>query len=89
MLQLPVEVVKMSPKGQLVVPRDIREELSLSSGEMFVAIKVKGGIFFRKVNIPDPRKEFEVLAEQVRKKFKKNGVEPKDVAEAVKWARKE
>ena len=54
------EIVKMSNKGQLVVPREIRENQSLSPSDRFVAIGVKEGVLFKKVKIPpeDPDEVF-------------------------------
>ena len=83
-----IEVVKMSSKGQLVVPKDIREELELKESERFAAIKVKDGVFFKKIDIPDISKEFKELANETEKEFKKKGIARKDVEEAVKWAGK-
>lgn len=82
------ELVKMSPKGQLVVPQEIREIEGFTAGDRFVPFSVKGGILFKKVNIPNVEAEFEKLAKEIEKKFKKNKVEKKDVNKAVKWARR-
>ena len=83
------ELVKMSSKGQLVVPQDIRELEGFEPGDRFVPLAVDDGILFRKVKIPDVKAEFEKLAKEVTAQFKKNGVTQKDVDEAVKWARKQ
>ena len=81
-----VEFVKMSDKGQLVVPQDIRVSLNLNPGDRFVAFPINDGLVFKKIEIP--KVDFEALAKDVEKKFKKNSVRPDDVKKAVKWARK-
>jgi bifunctional DNA-binding transcriptional regulator/antitoxin component of YhaV-PrlF toxin-antitoxin module len=83
-----IELVKMSDKGQLVVPQDIRESQSLTPGERFVAFPVQDGVLFKKVEIPQVKLDFESLAKEIEAQFKKNKVKQKDLAEAVKWARK-
>jgi len=83
-----IELVKMSDKGQLVVPQDIRESQSLTPGERFVAFPVQDGVLFKKVEIPKVKLDFESLAKEIEAQFKKNNVKQKDLAEAVKWARK-
>jgi bifunctional DNA-binding transcriptional regulator/antitoxin component of YhaV-PrlF toxin-antitoxin module len=83
-----IELVKMSDKGQLVVPQDIRESQSLTPGERFVAFPVQDGVLFKKVEIPKVKLDFESLAKEIEAQFKKNKVKQKDLAEAVKWARK-
>ena len=83
-----IELVKMSPKGQLVVPQDIREEQHFKTSDRFVPFSVKGGVFFKKVKMPNIQVEFTSLAKEIEKQFKRNKVEENDVDEAVRWARR-
>lgn len=77
----------MSGKGQLVVPRRIREKEGFKSSDRFVAIQVKDGVLFKRVDILDVKVEFESLSRDIAAHFKKNKIKHTDVAEAVKWAR--
>lgn len=81
------ELVKMSPKGQLVVPKEIRVKEKFQPSDRFVAFDVKGGILFKKVKIPNVKVEFESLAKDIEKQFKEKDVKKEDVGEAIKWAR--
>jgi len=83
------ELVKMSEKGQLVVPRKIREKEGFRSSDRFVAIEVKDGVLFKRVEIPDVKIEFEALSRDIQSHFEERKVKQSDVAEAVKWARKQ
>lgn len=83
------ELVKMSEKGQLVVPQSIRKKEGFRSSDRFVAIGVKEGVLFKKIDIPKVKIEFESLSKDINSHFKQQGVKQKDVAEAIKWARKE
>lgn len=38
------DLVKMSPKGQLVVPKDIREKEKFEPTDRFVAVGITGGV---------------------------------------------
>lgn len=82
------ELVKMSHKGQLVVPRRIREQEDFKASDRFVAIQVKDGVLFKRVEIPDVEVEFESLSKDIAAHFKRNKIKRSDIAEAVKWARK-
>jgi len=82
------ELVKMSPKGQLVVPQSIRELEEFKPGDRFVPFPVSEGVLFRKVHLPDIKADFQKLSEEIEEQFKKIKVSPKDVREAKKWARK-
>lgn len=81
------ELVKMSPKGQLVVPKEIRLSEKFKPSDRFVAFGVKGGVLFKKVSIPEVKAEFESLAREIAKQFKNRKIAEEDVEEAVKWAR--
>ncbi len=82
------ELVKMSPKGQLVVPQEIREDKRFSAGDRFVPFGVEEGVLFKRVKIPDVKVEFKKLSKEINAQFKSRGISENDVSEAVKWARK-
>ena len=82
------DLVKMSPKGQLVVPREIRAKEDFKPSDRFVAFSVKGGVLFKRVDIPNVKAEFESLSKEIAKQFKERKVKEKDVKEAIKWARR-
>jgi bifunctional DNA-binding transcriptional regulator/antitoxin component of YhaV-PrlF toxin-antitoxin module len=77
----------MSEKGQLVVPRRIREREGFKSSDRFIAIGVNDGVLFKRVEIPEVKIEFEALSRDIQSHFKKNKIKQSGVAEAVKWAR--
>jgi bifunctional DNA-binding transcriptional regulator/antitoxin component of YhaV-PrlF toxin-antitoxin module len=82
------DLVKMSSKGQLVVPKEIREGEGFRPSDRFVAVKVHDGVLFKRIALPDVKNRFEALAREVERKFRVSGVREKDVEEAVRWARK-
>ena len=82
------DLVKMSPKGQLVVPKDIREKEHLQPTDRFIAIRIKGGIVFKKVNIPSVETDLKSLSKEIENHFRERNINKSDVRNAVKWARK-
>jgi AbrB family looped-hinge helix DNA binding protein len=46
-----VEMAKISPKGQVVIPQRIRDELSIKAGNRFVVYTVDDSIVFRKLEL--------------------------------------
>ncbi|MDE1850782.1 MAG: hypothetical protein KGH54_03250 [Candidatus Micrarchaeota archaeon] len=46
------ELVKMSGKGQLVVPKSIRKKGRFKASDRFIALEIKGGVVFKKASIP-------------------------------------
>lgn len=83
------ELVKMSEKGQLVVPMRIREKEGFKSSDRFVAIEVKDGVLFKRVEIPEVKIEFESLSRDIQSHLKRRKIKESDIAQAVKWARKQ
>jgi bifunctional DNA-binding transcriptional regulator/antitoxin component of YhaV-PrlF toxin-antitoxin module len=83
-----IELVKMSGKGQLVVPQDIREMAGLHPGERFMALPVDDGVLFKKVIIPEVKLDFKSLSGEIEEQFKKRGIKKSDIGDAVKWARR-
>lgn len=81
------ELVKMSEKGQLVVPQKIRKKEGFHNSDRFVAIEVKEGVLFKKVNIPEVKIEFEALSKELGAHLKKRNVKQIDIGKAVKWAK--
>lgn len=80
------EIVKMSPKGQLVVPKKIRERAGFSSADRFIAIPIEDGVVFRKLDI-DLEQEYEELSQHVQRRFKTDEVGEETVEDAIEWAR--
>lgn len=82
------KIVKMSDKGQLVVPSEIREKEGLSGSDRFIALPVKDGVVFKKIEF-DVEEEYEKLSKEIKDRFSEKSLERKEADEAVKWARKQ
>lgn len=82
------ELVKMSLKGQLVVPQEIREKEGFKSGDRFIPFQIKEGILFKRVKIPDLKAEFDKISKEIQKQFQAKELKEEEVKEAIKWARK-
>lgn len=79
------DIIKVSSKGQIVIPREVRKKLGVKSGEKLLVLTRNGDILLRKTK--------EVSIEDIAKKIEKATSEESIdvdtiVAEAVEWARK-
>ncbi|MBI2576360.1 AbrB/MazE/SpoVT family DNA-binding domain-containing protein [Candidatus Woesearchaeota archaeon] len=81
------ELVKMSSKGQLVVPDEIRKKEGFAAGDRFIPFPISEGIIFRKVDIPEMKKEFQSISRQIEAKFRKEKVSEGTIKEAIQWSR--
>jgi len=80
------EIVKMSPKGQLVVPKAIREQVGFEPSDRFIAMPVEDGVIFKKIDL-DVEAEYERLSNQIQGRFEREGIEQAEVEDALEWAR--
>ena len=86
-----VETVKMSSKGQIVIPQDIREEIHASEGTIFSVMSNKDTVILKKIEMPSKEEliqELETIAKEGRKRAEKLGIKESDVPTLVHKARK-
>ncbi len=75
-----VQITTTSPKGQVVIPQGIREQMKIESGTKFAVYGSGDTLIFKKVNLPTV-KDFERLAIFGRKFAKNKGIKEKHVLE--------
>ena len=73
------ETTKMSSRGQVVVPRSIREALNLTEGDTFAVFAGDDMLILKKIGVPTAEEAFEKLHEWGAKFAKKKGLKQKDV----------
>lgn len=79
------DIIKVSSKGQIVIPREVRKKLGVKPGEKLLVLTHDGDILLRKVKRPS----LEEIGKRIDKVVKEEGIDvDKLVAEAVEWARK-
>jgi len=75
-----IQMTTTSPKGQVVIPQGIREQMKIASGTKFAVYGRGDTLIFKKVELPTV-KDFEKLARFGRAFAKKKGIKEKDVLE--------
>jgi AbrB family looped-hinge helix DNA binding protein len=80
-----IEITKMSSKGQVVIPMDIRKELELEEGSVLAISKVDDCVMLKKVEFVDVKKKFEELTKWGEVFAKKKGIKSEeDVMRIIK-----
>lgn len=82
-----IATTRMSSKGQIVIPEEIRTRLGLKAGSQFVVIGEDDTVILKAVHAPD-MSDFDRLISGARKQAKEAGMKRADVTEAVKDVRK-
>ena len=86
-----VETTKMSSRGQVVIPQDIREELNATEGTVFAVIGSKDTIVLKKIETPSKHaliKELETIAKEGKKRLEQKGIKESDIPEIVQRSRR-
>ncbi len=73
-----VQVTTTSPKGQVVIPQEIREDMRIEAGTRFAVYGRGDTIIFKRVELPTV-KDFEKLAKFGSEFAKKKGIKEADV----------
>lgn len=79
-------VSKVTAKGQVTIPKEIRDRLGLERGEYVVWEPRGEGVVMERATV-SPAEEFEELADRIAKRLKKQGITRDQVEEAIRWAR--
>ena len=87
-----IEITKMTSKGQVVIPQDIRKDKGLKEGEKFLVYDIGDNIILKKIrNLENAEdmEEFEKVFSSMWQTAKAKGITKEDVAEEIKAYRKE
>lgn len=77
-----ISTTKMSSKGQVVIPENIRKRLNLKPGAQFVVVGDNDVVILKNIS-PPSIDEFDDLIADARMKAKKAGVKSSDIRNAV------
>ena len=78
---------RMSSKGQVVIPEEIRNRLHLSAGSQFVVLGEGDAVIFKTLTAPS-MKDFDGLIQRARTQAKKAGIKPTHISKAIATVRK-
>ncbi len=81
-----MEVTRLSSKGQIVIPRRIRENLKLEDGTPFMVMTQDGTICLRKIDMPKA-KSWDEAVKPFREAAKKSGFSQDDLFRIIEETR--
>lgn len=81
-----VSTTKMSSKGQVVIPENIRKQLNLKAGAQFIVVGEKDVVILKNI-APPSLDEFDDLIAEARNKGKQAGIKKSDISDAILEAR--
>lgn len=82
-----VATTKLSSKGQVVIPENIRKKLRLKAGAQFVVVGDKDVVILKNITTPSMG-EFDGLIAKARKSARNAGFKKADIKDATAKARR-
>ena len=79
---MPLATTKLSSKGQVVIPEEIRKRLGLKEGTQFVVVGDRDVVILKSITPPAMR-EFDELVRHARRAARKSGMKRGDVKRAI------
>lgn len=73
---------KMSSKGQVVIPEEIRKRLKLKAGSQFVVVGDNDVVILKAIS-PPAMNEFDTLIAEARRQGKEAGLKQSDITAAI------
>lgn len=77
---------KLSSKGQVVIPEEIRQRLGLKEGAQFVVVGDRDVVILKAI-APPAMEEFDDLVRRARRAARKARMKPADVKRAISKVR--
>ena len=82
----PLSTTRLSSKGQVVIPEDIRTRLGLKPGSRFIVLAERGMVVFKTIEAPDVS-ALKPLMARARSQARKSGMSRGDVSAAIRRVR--
>jgi AbrB family looped-hinge helix DNA binding protein len=73
-----IETTKMSTKGQVVIPENVRNRLGLKTGDKFLVMDDKDVVILKAISKPS-LEEFDKLIQKARGQAKATGLKMSDI----------
>jgi AbrB family looped-hinge helix DNA binding protein len=84
---MPYATTKLSSKGQVVIPEEVRNDLGLKEGDQFIVIG-RGDAIILKTITPPSIDQFESLLAQARIEARKSGIKKSQLKAAITKVRR-
>lgn len=83
-----IGITKISKKGQIVIPAEIRRDLNIRASDKFMVFGKKDTILMKKIGKPEIEEGFEEMADAMHKAVAKSDFTRKDLETLIGETRK-
>lgn len=82
-----LSTTRLSSKGQVFIPEEVRNTLGLKPGDQFIVIGRGDSVILKTITEPSSE-QFDELLKEAQKHAKKTGMKKNDIKKAVEKVRK-
>ncbi len=83
-----IELTRISEKGQVVIPSQIRKKLIIQKSDRFLVFGDKDTVILKRIDRPQIKKTFDEIAEPLRKAATEFGLTKEYLQHTIKEVRK-
>ena len=83
-----VELTRLSERGQVVIPTELRRSMNLREGERFIIMGVGDTIVLRKIELSQEKIRLKKLIRESREKARRSGFSEEEVTKLIRETRK-
>ena len=83
-----VDIITVSSKGQIVIPKDIRDSMGIEQQDKFILVHDKDSILLKRIKEGDFKKKMKKLLDQTAKEFKKQGIKKSEIQKEIDAVRR-
>ncbi len=84
-----IDVVTISSKGQIVIPKKVREEAGLAEQDKLLVVSDREQIILKKVSKERARKKLRALLDYMAKKFEEKDITEENIQGEIRAVRNE
>ena len=82
-----LSTTKMSSRGQVVIPEELRVRLGLTAGAQFVVVGQGDVVVLKRISTPS-MDEFDDLIQEARQQARRSGMKRADIRDAISDVRR-
>jgi len=83
-----LELTRLSQKGQVVIPSEVRRKMGLKEGTKFLVIGLEDVIVLRRLQLSEEKLRLKKLLAEARFSAKTHGLSEKEIERLVRLVRK-
>jgi len=83
-----VDITKISEKGQIVIPSNLRKEMGIKKSDQFLVFGEDSTIILKRLDKPEFQKSIQELSKPLQKAAKRTGLKRNDLKAAIEDVRR-